>query len=341
MSTAPDAERESALAAELERAGMLPEAIEAFTRLQRARPDARLAAHIVGLRHDLANQTMRRAHGADWPPRLTDPFPGLTGAPEVGPAEVDGALLGGSILHHGCLIVRRLLDEEAALRLRDHVTRAMDARDRILVDNAEEDDSDWYREFEPGARRAGLIRPWVQEAGGMLTADSPPVLVELIEVLESSGLVRAITDYLGERPVVSFDKCVLRRVTTSHPTWHQDGSFLGEEVRTVDLWIALTECGAGAPAPGLDIVPRRFDDLLATQTHGAVFPNSIGHGLVEERAGDHPWMTPRFSPGDAILFDERFVHRTSVGAYSAERLAVETWCFAPSRFPKAYVPIAL
>ena len=57
-------------------------------------------------------------------------------------------------------------------------------------------------------------------------------------------------------------------------------------------------------------------------------------------AVDAPPETPAFAPGDAILFDERFVHRSSAGrTFTADRYAVESWFFAPSRFPERYVPI--
>ena len=51
---------------------------------------------------------------------------------------------------------------------------------------------------------------------------------------------------------------------------------------------------------------------------------------------------PGQPPGLTVvhLFDERFVHRSSAGrTFTADRYAVESWFFAPSRFPERYVPI--
>ena len=83
----------------------------------------------------------------------------------------------------------------------------------------------------------------------------------------------------------------------------------------------------------------RVSEILRTQTHGAIFPHSIGQGLVDEVAADRSWTTPTFMAGDAILFDERFVHRSSVGDYSSERYAIESWFFAPSTLPNDYGPL--
>ena len=67
-----------------------------------------------------------------------------------------------------------------------------------------------------------------------------------------------MSDCRGERPALSANKCTLRRVPVDTNTnWHQDGAFLGADVRTVNLWLALSDCGDDSP--GLEIVPRRLD----------------------------------------------------------------------------------
>ena len=59
-------------------------------------------------------------------------------------------------------------------------------------------------------------------------------------------------------------------------------------------------------------------------------------------AGDTAITRPLFAPGDGLLFDERFLHRTGIDPdMKGERRAIETWFFAPSSFPNAYIPIAL
>ena len=174
----------------------------------------------------------------------------------------------------------------------------------------------------------------------MLTVDAPPVMWRVLDALRSTGVTEVISDYLQEPAVVSARKCVLRRVRSAVPTWHQDGSFMGGDVRSVDVWLALSECGAGTDAAGLDILPLRVDDILDTQTHGEVHLYAIGQGLVDEVGAGRSWVTPYFAPGDAILFDERFVHRSGVGEqFVADRYAIETWYFGASSVPEGYVPL--
>ena len=330
-----------------EDAGRLLDAVADYSCAQRLCPDAALAHRIVRLRHDAMAEASHGPGARIWPRELSDPFPGASGPPEITVDELNAATLGGAILHHGCLIVRGFQDEQRGIALREMVIRSLEARDRSLAGDRAPGDDEWYRPFEPRFRECEVARRWVEvarlwveEAGGMLMADSPMVMCELLDVFASAGATAAINEYLGEPPALSFNKCVLRKVRRSQAIWHQDGNFMGPTVRAVDVWLSLSDCGAGAETPGLDIVPKRLEQILETQTHGETFPISIGQELVDMVAADRPWMTPRFAPGDAILFDDRLVHRSGSGeGCSSERYAIESWFFAASRFPDRYVPI--
>jgi hypothetical protein len=83
------------------------------------------------------------------------------------------------------------------------------------------------------------------------TADSPRMLYELLSLYESIGLHDAAETYLGERPAISLRKCTLRCVPPDldAAAWHQDGAFLGSQVRSLNVWLALSECGGDTPAP--------------------------------------------------------------------------------------------
>jgi hypothetical protein len=49
-----------------------------------------------------------------------------------------------------------------------------------------------------------------------------------------------------------------------------------------------------------------------------------------------------FRAGDAIIFDEMNLHRTSTSSEMSEkRYAVECWFFAPSCYPMDQLPILL
>ena len=88
-----------------------------------------------------------------------------------------------------------------------------------------------------------------------------------------SGCATSSPSYLGERPVLSANKCTLRRVPLDTNTdWHQDGAFLGEGIRALNVWIALTECGVDSP--GMDLVPKRFDAVRARPAPAG--PSSTG-----------------------------------------------------------------
>jgi hypothetical protein len=166
-------------------------------------------------------------------------------------------------------------------------------------------------------------------------------MFDLIETFEGAGLRPLVTGYLGARPLISVDKCTLRRVQpgpTAWPVWHQDGAFLGH-VRALNVWLSLSRCGD--IAPGLDIVPCRVDSIVPTGTEGALFDWSVSRAVVERAAGVVATERPIFEPGDALLFDELLLHATANAVEMTEtRYAVETWFFAPSRFPSDYVPLS-
>jgi hypothetical protein len=165
-------------------------------------------------------------------------------------------------------------------------------------------------------------------------------MFELLETFERVGLRRLIGGYLGERPALSVNKCTLRRVSPqAGSSWHQDGAFLGD-VRALNVWLSLSRCGD--EAPGLDIVPRRIDHIVPTGTEGALFDWSVSPVLADEAAGDVPILRPIFEPGDALLFDDLFLHKTAADPDMPNtRYAVESWFFGPSAFPADYVPLAL
>jgi hypothetical protein len=164
-------------------------------------------------------------------------------------------------------------------------------------------------------------------------------MFELLDTFERVGLRRLIGGYLGERPALSVNKCTLRRVSPEAGSiWHQDGAFLGN-VRSLNVWLSLSRCGD--EAPGLDIVPRRIGHILPTGTEGAMFDWSVAPALANETAAEVPVLRPIFEPGDALLFDDLFLHKTAADPEMPNtRYAVESWFFGPSAFPADYVPLA-
>jgi hypothetical protein len=232
------------------------------------------------------------------------------------------------------VLVRGLIPPERATELAAGIDAALAAFDDAAAAEGPPaaDEDGWYAPFkpQPGDYRTGGQRGWVRASGAVWTADSPRMLFDLLEVVDETGIGALITDYLGERPALSANKCTLRRVPLTTSTgWHQDGAFLGTEVRTMNLWLSLAHCGQDAP--GLDVVPRRFDD---------VFDWAVGEEVVAREAGPAGVLRPLFGPGDALLFDHLFLHSTAVTAeMTRERHAIETWFFSPSSYPKGQIPL--
>lgn len=326
-------------AAALEAAGRQFEAIGLLTEANRSGRDPRIEERLVELRHRAA-ETLDRHPLPDQVPLPTVEPPDGT-LPELSPDELDVASLRRGLAQHGCVLVRQLIPTERALELAGGIDTALEAFDAGAEGAPVADTSPWYVPFKPasGKYRVGGRRNWVRASGGVWSADSPRMLFELLEMVEETGVGELITEHLGERPALSANKCTLRRVPVdSNTNWHQDGAFLGAEVRTVNLWLSLSHCGRDAP--GLDIIPQRIDHVVETGTEGAIFDWSVSPQVVSSFEETTPALRPEFAPGDAMLFDQFFLHRTAVTPeMTRERHAIETWFFAPSAYPEGQIPL--
>jgi hypothetical protein len=274
-------------------------------------------------------------------PIVPGPFSG--DLPRVAPADLDLAALRDGLATGGCLLVPGLVPSERVDALVAGIDRSLGAFDAATEKRATPEDRAWYRQFQPNAGLAaygvGGRRKWVRAAGGVWTADSPRMLFALIETLREVGLATLIEEFLGERPVMSVNKCTLRRVPVdSAGEWHQDGAFLGEEVRSLNVWMALSHCGREAPT--MDVVPRRLDHVVPTGTDGTPFDWAVAPDEVGRAAGDAGILRPDFAPGDVLLFDHLFLHRTAAEpVMTSARHAIESWFFAPSTYPDGQIPL--
>jgi hypothetical protein len=319
--------------------GRFFDAIDLLTDANRRARDDAIEHRLVRLRHDAFAFVDTTPGRPSWPPEFDDVFAGVDGIPEVSRADLTAETLGAGILHHGSLLVRGLLGPTAVERLVEGIDRALDLCDRGMNGAPIEETKPWYMPFNPGlGYNLGWGRRFVLDGGGLWTVDSPHVMFDLIEMYEAVGLDAVLTDYLGERPALSVKKCTLRRVpVTSGSDWHQDGAFLGDGIRTVNVWLTLTHCGD--IAPGLDVVAKRMPSVLETGTDGAKFDWSVGPGVVE-RVADGKVVRPVFEAGDALLFDDFNLHSTAVTPEMTEpRYAIESWFFAPSTYPHSQVPV--
>lgn len=304
-----------------------------------------VAQALTARRHELFLAREAPPAPATWPPPLDDPFPEVAGRPpEVVPSALSATVVGGAIQHHGCLLVRGLADAGWAAGLAEGIDRAFGAQERVLDGRGLPDDDRWYHRFpvDPGNRLA-MRRRWVRDGGAVWAAESPVLMAQVVERFVASGLVGAIAGYLGEQPALSVNKFTLRRVAPdAWPSWHQDGAFMGGRIRTVNCWVALSDCGEGTDAPGLAVLPRRVGELAEVGTEGAMLANAVGQGVIDRLAVDAPVLHPRFHAGDVLLFDELFLHATgTLPGLQRDRYAIEAWFFAPGDVPEDYVGLAV
>jgi hypothetical protein len=335
--------RDAALA--LESSGSLRDAIAAWTAVNRRRPESDIEQRLVRLRHEAARIDTNGGPVGPWPRALADPFPGVVGQPpEIRGDELTPDVLGGAILHHGCLLVRQLIDADRARGLVDIIDASFAARERHLAGAPVSETAPWFApdpEYDAIGPQASLQRALNRNLNAVIASDSPRALFDLVDALEQHRVPGVVADHFGEPAVLSVEKTTLRRVNPGpSPAWHQDGSFLGAGVRTVDVWVALSRCGDGTDSSGLEIVPRRVPNVLDHGAEGARTGIEILPEAVQRAAGGIATVRPTFEPGDALLFDELLVHRTMPGLPRA-RYALEVWTFAASSCTESYVPLAL
>jgi hypothetical protein len=318
----------------------LRDEIETLSEANRDAPDPERERSILRARHLAGIRLMDDAPPA---PRFPDTERVDVAAgdplPEFTRDELTPELLRAAILRDGCVLIRGLVSPERALGLADGIDRAYAERERS--ENGATATDGWYEEFTPHERCANVIfRNWIKEGGGLLGADSPRLTYRFMEALGESSFGDLVSGYLGEPALFSLGKTTMRKAEPGvSGQWHQDGRFMGP-VRSLNLWLSLSRCGD--VAPGLDIVPRRLDDYLATGTEGAALDWTISDAEAQQAAGDTGVIRPIFEPGDALLFDEVFLHKTgSEPSMPKPRYAIENWFFGGSSFPSDYAPIAI
>jgi hypothetical protein len=316
------------------------EAIDMLSRANRDGRDPALERELRRVRH-LAGLELLADPASD--PQFPEPAAVVPARgeqsriPEVTPDGLTPEVLRAAILDSGCLLVRGLMDRGEALRIADGIDHAFDVR--LGLAPGESDPEGYYDELVPEPPLQIDQRDWIREGGGVLAADSPHLLFDMFESFENAGLRDVLETYIGEKPAVSAEKCTLRKATPDVPgAWHQDGRFLGN-VRSMNVWLSLSRCGDVAPS--MDVIPRRLDDFVAAGTEGTFLSYQVSDAVAAEAAGDVGIVRPIFDPGDALLFDEMFLHQTgSDPTMPNPRYAIESWFFGPSAYPDDFVPIA-
>ena len=326
----------------------LIEELESLTRENQERPDADTEVKLVALRHAVGIRQLDEAQeGAAYPEPAFDRLPDRNGdLAGIERDELSPEVLRAGILRDGCLLIRGAVDRDAALALAEEIDRAFEARETAQEFSANGDPGTpenarmYYSEFTPTPRfRKALSRDWIRaaEASGSPT---PRTSSSRCWRPSSAPDWDAIRGYLGEPPLISVQKCTLRKVDPDAGRgWHQDGAFMGD-VRALNVWLSLSHCGDDE-APGMDIVPRRLDRILPRGQEGADFNWSISEQVAEEAAGETGIVRPIFEPGDVLLFDDLFLHTTAAEpSMPKSRLAIESWFFGASALAAQYSPLA-
>ena len=320
----------------LEARGDLVAALDALVEVAGSRHDAALEGRLVRLRHAAFPRLARTP--VVWP---AEQFARLEPAPpggfEVPAGTFTGNTLATGLLRHGHVLVRGLLPKERVASLRHHIDRTFEAHDAAARTGPTAATRPWCDPLD-GIPDLDAHRFMVRAAAGVLAADSPRTLFELLDTIRSLGIDRMIAEYFGERPALSVKKCTLRRLRLRDwrvywrlylANWHQDGAFLGQGIRTVNAWFALSRCGRDAP--GMQLIPARLDRILATGEPGANFDWTVSRRTIARALPNVAVWEPEFEAGDALFFDHWFLHRTAprLGQWRT-RYAIENWFFAPS-----------
>lgn len=342
-------------AGDLAARGCPDEAIDMLTAANRESRSVEIERLLVRLRHesvksrqssvDRATATARAEEILSRIGRADDPFPEVRGKPpEVTPSQLTSELVRGAIQHHGSLVVRGFIEGDRADLLAKYTDFALESAAK-LGSKEKQGPDEWYAPLR--AEGVAKTRNFARATGTLYGGDCPRVFFELLEVFRETGIDRLSSEYFGERTTVSLQKFGVRKVSPepfrgkSGSMWHQDGRFLGEGVRALNLWIALTD--AGVDSPGIKVVPRRLDTIVPSGTDTAAIEWCVGERVVDEVAGDTPPVMPEFKAGDALIFDELNLHSTAVrDSMTQPRISTETWFFAESTFPtEKWVPLSL
>lgn len=269
--------------------------------------------------------------------------------PEIDAGELAVDVLREHVANAGGLIVRGLITEPEAQAYREKVHAAFEERQRIEEGSINVASTSWLQRPSSIAGipvgRNHAKRQKGMAIGSMWAVDAPTIALDLIGTFQTLGLDDLLAAYFHDGPVLSVKKWVLRRVKPNNGAeagWHQDGRFMGEGIRSLNLWLSLSACGSGSEAPGIEFLVDNKREIYETGTQGAHFDWTVGQQLVESlaTAGVGAIVRPYFGPGDAVFFDHYSLHRTAFGLSDCDhRYAVESWFFPRSNAPQNQHPL--
>ncbi|CAN5504786.1 hypothetical protein BH23ACT3_BH23ACT3_01350 [soil metagenome] len=327
----------------------LDAAIALLTEDNRRNPDPARERHLLRLRNEAFHELTRRSSSGStiggprsWPPPHSDRFAGIDGVPELAANDLDADALRAGVFGRGAIVARGLLDAAQVSLLADSVDRAFAGYDRSSHGKRVNTDDPWFAPFDiSDVAPADHPRRWIRAGGGVYAAESPRAMFHVLEVIQQSGVARLVEKYFEERAALSVLKTTLRIVEPDASIaagWHQDGAFLGQGIRSLNLWIALTACGRDAP--GLQMIPRRLDHVVGAGDGNAAFSWSVDSDQIDVLTGGAGPTWLEFEAGDVVFFDELNLHSTATRPGMVKsRKAVEAWFFSASHYPLDRIPL--
>lgn len=261
-----------------------------------------------------------------------------TGLPAVDASQFSVDVLRDAMRSKGALLVRGLLNPDVC----DHLARQID----LILETPERPEHNPASCRNPPSNLAELFtqeglnysRMYLAEAGSAMSIESAGTAEILLNLYTDLGLRELMKDYFEEEPCLSAKKWVLRRIAnpSGDAGWHQDGSFMGEDINSLNMWLPLNHCGSNSGAPGLEIVPKRLSEIYSSKK--GAFEWSADTNSVHKWFPDHSPVCPEFEAGDALFFDHFNLHRTQYyGTFNRPRYAIESWFFGENSFPKNQV----
>ena len=276
-------------------------------------------------------------------------WPADVAVPEIHADDFCNETLLSAMASRGCLIVRGFFDPAIA---DIYVPIIDELLDSVYLASKDDEETPLQQSLNnPPEALSTLLtqqvwsnsRGFHRRSGSVMCVESAGICEQLLEFFGSRGLKEIIGNYLGEQPCLSALKWVLRRslLPVNPAGWHQDGAFMGADINSINMWIALSPCGGDSGAPGLDILPVRLQEIVGAGDDDAVFKWSVGNDAVNRNFGPNAIVSPEFAVGDALFFDHFLLHRTQYREnFPRQRYAIENWFFGARNFPKNQVPLA-
>ena len=293
-------------------------------------------------------QTTRRGRLDDRHPELPANMSLEQGIPVVRAEDLTLEHMIAAMEQHGTLMVRGLLDADRCRQYRDLIDEVLDAprptaknklteaETRSAFHNAPRNLGEFFEDDT-----LGKARGYHRLSGTSMCIESAATAEDLLALYEELGLKSLMRGYLQDEPCVSAQKWVLRRtpLNMKEADWHQDGAFMGDDIRSLNMWLALSDCGGDSGASGLDIIPQRIREVF--QSPEGIYDWSLSPEWLRANNELAAFVSPDFQAGDAIFFDHFSLHRTQYCPEMVQRrYAIETWFFASQGFPPEQVPMA-